>query len=229
MTKGLPWSRLAAEGAVIVVSILLAFAVDAWWDRAQETAASRVALAGLTEDFRANQAAAGRIRAQLQSFSQAFHVFRDLPLERIARLQEDPDSAQFYFAVLWGATSFDSQQGTLDALVSSGNLERVPDAALRAKLLRWTALMEDSREEVLYMKNGGNEVTRRAAALGGPWEMGFGEDPNWPQADLVAMHQDEELMAAAANTRFWCDIYLLELVRLEALAGEIVADLEALQ
>ena len=28
----LPWKRLITEGAVIVASILLAFAIDAWWD-----------------------------------------------------------------------------------------------------------------------------------------------------------------------------------------------------
>ena len=30
------WSRLFIEGFVIVVSILLAFAIDAWWDERQE-------------------------------------------------------------------------------------------------------------------------------------------------------------------------------------------------
>jgi len=30
--RAIPWPRVLAEGAVIVVSILLAFAIDAWWD-----------------------------------------------------------------------------------------------------------------------------------------------------------------------------------------------------
>ena len=33
---GLPWTRILVEGAVIVVSILLAFGVDALWDESQE-------------------------------------------------------------------------------------------------------------------------------------------------------------------------------------------------
>lgn len=39
------WPRLLIEGAVIVVSILLAFAIDAWWDKRQqsEEAAHQVA------------------------------------------------------------------------------------------------------------------------------------------------------------------------------------------
>ncbi len=31
-SRNIPWVRILAEGAVIVVSILLAFGVDAWWD-----------------------------------------------------------------------------------------------------------------------------------------------------------------------------------------------------
>ena len=30
------WKRLLVEGVVIVVSILLAFAIDAWWDERQQ-------------------------------------------------------------------------------------------------------------------------------------------------------------------------------------------------
>jgi len=32
----IPWLRVFVEGVVIVVSILLAFGLQAWWDRVQE-------------------------------------------------------------------------------------------------------------------------------------------------------------------------------------------------
>jgi len=38
------WKRLAIEAPVIVVSILLAFTIDAWWDERGERAAERVLL-----------------------------------------------------------------------------------------------------------------------------------------------------------------------------------------
>jgi len=34
--QAIPWARLSAEAAAIVLSILVAFAIDAWWDRSQE-------------------------------------------------------------------------------------------------------------------------------------------------------------------------------------------------
>ena len=36
-TREIPWKRLVVEGAAIVASILLAFAIDAWWqDRSDQ-------------------------------------------------------------------------------------------------------------------------------------------------------------------------------------------------
>ena len=35
--RGLPWFRLLAEAVLIVVSILAAFAIDAWWAQSQES------------------------------------------------------------------------------------------------------------------------------------------------------------------------------------------------
>jgi hypothetical protein len=39
--RNVPWFRIAAEGAVVVASILLAFAIDAWWDERLERRAER--------------------------------------------------------------------------------------------------------------------------------------------------------------------------------------------
>ena len=70
------WRRLFAEGAVIVASILLAFAIDAWWDGRQQRAAEREALAGLTVDFEAN---AGRL-LHARSRQPCIHGLASVPL-----------------------------------------------------------------------------------------------------------------------------------------------------
>ena len=44
---------MLVEGVVIVFSILLAFGIDAWWERRGEAAREREALAALAEDFAA--------------------------------------------------------------------------------------------------------------------------------------------------------------------------------
>ncbi|MDH3424629.1 MAG: hypothetical protein OEN00_16655 [Gemmatimonadota bacterium] len=47
MTQRISRSRVLAEGAVIVLSILLAFGIDAWWEGRQERAEELAALSAL--------------------------------------------------------------------------------------------------------------------------------------------------------------------------------------
>ena len=51
MKQPIPWTRLIAESIAIVGSILLAFAIDAWWDKLQDTAEERRILVGLSDEF----------------------------------------------------------------------------------------------------------------------------------------------------------------------------------
>ena len=52
--KRIDWSRLLIEGIVIVVSILLAFAIDAWWDERQEFSAQTERLVRVAAELRSN-------------------------------------------------------------------------------------------------------------------------------------------------------------------------------
>ena len=85
---------------------------------------------------------------------------------------------------------------------------------------------DDSREEVVMMKNAGAAVARRAADLGGPWSLGEGRLADFPRADLVSARSDPALMASAATTRFYAAVYLLELTALEQLATQIAERIE---
>ena len=46
------WRRLSAEAAVIVASILLAFSIDAWWDRTKQEAAEAEWIAAIHLDLK---------------------------------------------------------------------------------------------------------------------------------------------------------------------------------
>jgi uncharacterized membrane protein YccC len=47
----IPWKRIFAEGVAIVVSILLAFWIDAWWAAGRESDEVREMLSAVLEDF----------------------------------------------------------------------------------------------------------------------------------------------------------------------------------
>ena len=52
--REIPWPRIFAEGAAIVVSILLAFAIQAWWEGANERDEEQRILSALCSEFTAN-------------------------------------------------------------------------------------------------------------------------------------------------------------------------------
>jgi hypothetical protein len=56
VTRQVPWLRILAEGFAIVVSILLAFGIQAWWEDRQERAVETALLTGLVEDLRLDSA-----------------------------------------------------------------------------------------------------------------------------------------------------------------------------
>jgi hypothetical protein len=51
LTRNIPWPRILAEGVIIVVSILLAFWIDAWWASRQVQASEKVVLQTLLDDL----------------------------------------------------------------------------------------------------------------------------------------------------------------------------------
>ena len=53
-TYVIQWKKLVTEGIVIVVSILLAFAIDAWWEDRQELKAAEDQVSRVLAELRAN-------------------------------------------------------------------------------------------------------------------------------------------------------------------------------
>ncbi len=55
MAKQIPWLRIFVEGVVIVLSILLAFGIDAWWDELGDRRSERETLVRLQGEFERNR------------------------------------------------------------------------------------------------------------------------------------------------------------------------------
>jgi hypothetical protein len=53
-TQIIPWKHTAVDALAIVGSILLAFAIDAWWEDRQIRVEEQQVLLGLQEEFLAN-------------------------------------------------------------------------------------------------------------------------------------------------------------------------------
>jgi hypothetical protein len=80
---------MIAEAAVIVASILLAFAIDAWWDVRRDLEAEQLLLAALERDMARNQREADRVLEALGRAIASAEAFLQLSPDEVRHLPAD--------------------------------------------------------------------------------------------------------------------------------------------
>jgi hypothetical protein len=177
-----PWSRLLVEGVVIVLSILLAFAVDAAWDRSRDAAAERIVLGDLrselTENREAienrwlpNHLATAVATAKVLRALHGLNAEPPMPAARGEGLGEwyldnvivplgEADGVRsevtLPVSVVSGLTAthtYGPSIASLDVLIQAGALASVTDPSLRALLASLPAVLSDLTDEELFVRN----------------------------------------------------------------------------
>lgn len=134
--------RLAAELVAIVGSILLAFAIDAWWEGLGRRSEERRAILSLTADFEA--AAEILLRDNLavhDSAVAAAGALLELTGPGASRASESSVTA--LLPALLRLPNFRPPLGTLDALIGSGDLRLISNDSLRASLASFPTAVSD--------------------------------------------------------------------------------------
>ena len=92
-TQDIPWKRLSVEAAAIVASILLAFAIDAWWDGVQDSRQQAKLVTALKLDFETTQTRldtsieyADSLISRTDKFLQAANSGKLIPLDSLRYL-----------------------------------------------------------------------------------------------------------------------------------------------
>jgi hypothetical protein len=140
-THIIPWNRIAVEATAIVGSILLAFAIDAWWEDRQIQIEEQQVLLGLTDEFVANHDVLSRDLAN--------HLKNLQSLEDILLLIEGGPSndaksiAMAALSEMQGPKTTDLGNGTLNALLNSGRLEILESRKLRTQLTAWEGVIDE--------------------------------------------------------------------------------------
>ena len=211
------WKRLSIEAGAIVLSILLAFAIDASWDERQERLEERGILEALQRDFLRNQQALIQVVA--------LHEVHEERVSRLGRMSREgvlalsPDSVGAFVASLAAPATFDPERGTVDALIGAGKLGLLRDPNLREALTRFLNAMEDAREDAFYLQQFAVRVWETSVRYGGPWDvpidvrrqgrLGFLPEPS--AATLANIHSDPELMGLIRQLRYSAWVYVGEL------------------
>lgn len=130
----LPWVRIVTEGAVIVASILLAFAIDAAWDARNDSLRKEALFASLDREMDLAAAELDRVTgfhdrglaAVVELLS--LDPTTELGASEAARIDALVDDAYNSTA------TYDAPLGTLDALLAAGDLDLLEDDAHLSEL-----------------------------------------------------------------------------------------------
>ncbi len=136
-----PWLRLGLEAVAIVGSILLAFAIDAWWDAATEEQRERELLESLLDDFR-------RSKDDLAEFTR-FHTAVQASNEKLlqASITRDEELSEkevdrLLLDLSWWDSANHFATSTLNSVIFGGELTLIQDDEMRRDLAEWPKRIE---------------------------------------------------------------------------------------
>jgi hypothetical protein len=133
--NNIPWPRIGVEAVAILVSILLAFSIDAWWDERSD----RISLTGAIKNVSAEVASA-RVeieRATKRNLDRIDALRKFVSLSPDELLKLDDDSIQFLGQIFAPPSPFDASGFALQGLLAGGNLDIIADEDLGAALIEW--------------------------------------------------------------------------------------------
>jgi hypothetical protein len=155
------------EGLAIVLSILLAFAIDAWWQEQAERAEEKEVLNSLTVEFEANMAEAELIISIHDRQIQSVAKLMTLNEQQILALSND-EVANMIGAMAnpWG---FDAVRGAVDSLVGSGKLGILQNRKLSEALTTFIGMDEAAAQDREILIARSHSVWDQQIRDGGPW------------------------------------------------------------
>jgi len=229
----IPWKRTSVEAAAIVGSILLAFAIEAWWEDRQDRESEQIALSSLLVDFEASRE---ELATRVQNLEHARIVFHEFLLTSPEELERLPQAAieRMPSSISTGST-FDPYLGTLDAIAADGRLALVRDRNIRELLSKWTKSINDIEEESLLVRSSSARVRTATELHGGPFLSDRVARSGPPASEIILraspsivaeLRRDSSYVSAARSHQFAISIYLAELRDLAKILDDVVRVLE---
>jgi hypothetical protein len=149
VTGRIPWSRVLVEGVVIVFSILLAFAIDAWWAGVGERKQEQLALTGLEADFAGYLVALARVREKNQQRVKSARTLVNLSGPDPGEIDETGVKDLLGQVIVYSSIILPA--GTLSSLLETDRLALISDSTLRLELVAWTRTLEVAEERNAYL------------------------------------------------------------------------------
>jgi hypothetical protein len=192
------WSRLTLEGLVIVVSILLAFALDAAWDNRQEGIRRDEYLRVLEDEF---LAAADEMQEQIEDHERQVRSINTL----LEELGAGRDFSANAFRNLNALYYFGPAHPVFTDLANTSSVDILEFPELRYALFRYGRQKEflvnlHNRETVLYQQDMRPYLARRFV-VSNQDEASSDATVRRINADKVGFHEDEYLQNLLTSRR----------------------------
>ena len=131
----IPWKRILVEGVAIIASILIAFAIDAWWENRQETELEIRNLVRVSAELEANSE---RVQRKLQTIADSIEATSTF----ISWMGPQPMSVEKEVLVeqwdnLYGIGFFSLQRSATRDYLASGQMDMAKTVEVRRAISDW--------------------------------------------------------------------------------------------
>jgi hypothetical protein len=227
------WSTAALDIAVVALGILMALAVDAWWDARNDRQAEQLLLARLHADFTTVKKDLKIVANDHELTREAALALLDLPSNQAVPQTSETDGA--IALVFIAVRTFNPGTAAVSSYMAGEGTQLIRNKALLNKLLTWPALVEDLQEEELSMQKAASERWTpylAAKANLGPIYSAFGEVHDDLPARLAqpmprqALIADEMFFNHVMERYKWQQLALRDLVPVQAAVEDILSLLE---
>ncbi len=219
--EDIPWKRLSVEAAAIVGSILLAFAIDAWWEERLDRQMERDDLESLHVEFIRNRDRMNEMRTagKAETASAAMyelladHLGQDLPV----------DVPNTTLSLVRATPTFDAVTPALDGLILSGRLENIRDREVLLAVHYWQRHLQQVEETELNARKLVLEQLVPALVRRGNMGPSFNDgDPD----GITTVTVDEELLGLVAYRASYTKFVVRTLNELEQATNDVVVAVE---
>ena len=207
-----------SSGAVIVGSILLAFAIDAGWDAYRERADEQAVLASLEAEFVSNLETLERVIRRHEGFAERAAELEAMSDEEVRAIPAE--RIEEYERAMGQWMTFEPRGGALSSLVGDGRLGLIRDDGLRDALVEWLQRLDDSAEEAGMLVRTSERIILRWSHLADVRKPGSGDT-------LAMLRNDPEMKALVRSKLFFARLYAGELRRLAAHGEKVLLAIRA--
>ena len=158
--RKLPWSRILAEGMIVVASILLALWVDAWWSDRQDAIEGRAILGQLRAETVQLIDRISQNRTRAKAIQASTTTLANLSIQGATPEQAD-EVDQLFQDFMWHVDAGFTDAPVLESLFITGDLVLISNSDLRREIAETLVRLHRLRLEIQRESNFYNETVIR--------------------------------------------------------------------